>query len=233
LRGVFVKNWIVRLLFAGLAVWATLPGAALAQCAKMKPTRPGEVYLLRGLGNIFSLGLDEMGQDYTKFGVENCIFNHSVWESLANDIIERSYRRQVNFPVIIIGHSLGAGAAPRLATRLGKAGIPISYVVMFDPVEPTLVGANVAEVINYYLPKRQDNKVYGSDQFTGTLQNVNLAKFGGFTHLNVDYDKGLRRAIYEKSLALSDAAAAERAAAAAQQSAPPAVVAPPRRTVGR
>ncbi len=206
---------VLRNLVLAVAALVLLSGTAAAQCAKVKPTRPGEVYLLRGLANIFSLGLDEMGQYYSKLGMENCVFNHSVWESLANDLLERSYRGDVNYPVIIIGHSLGAGAAPKLATRLGKAGIPVSYVVMFDPVEPTLIGANVTEIINYYLPKRSDNKLYPGQSFDPaiqTLSNVNVAKFGGFTHLNIDYNTGLRKTIYTKSVGYSDAVLAQKAA---------------------
>lgn len=184
---------------------AGLAGAAQAACAKVKQTRPGEVYLLRGLANIFSLGLDEMGKQFTSYGMENCVFNHSVWQSLANDILERSYKGEVNFPVIIIGHSLGAGAAPQLATTLGKHGVPTAYVVMFDPVEPTRAGANVQEIINFYLPKRQDNLVRPTGDFTGKLSNVNLARFGGFTHLNIDYNKDLRRIVYRRTLELSQA----------------------------
>ncbi len=214
-------NSIFRNVMLAFVAMFLFTGAASAQCAKMKPTRPGEVYLLRGLANIFSLGLDEMAQYYTKLGMENCVFNHSVWESLANDILERSYRGEVNFPVIIVGHSLGAGAAPRLATRLGKAGIPVSYVVMFDPVEPTLVGGNVQEIVNYYLPKRQDNKLYPGQTFQGVLENVNVSKFGGFTHLNIDYNTGLRKTIYSKSVQYSDAVLAEKAAAQQQPAAEP------------
>ena len=192
------------LLAAMLLVAVALPTDASAQCARIKPTRPGEVYLLRGLANIFSLGLDEMGKDLSKAGIENCVFNHSVWESLADDIKERSYKGEVSYPVIIIGHSLGAGAAPRLATRLGKQGIPVTYVVMFDPVEPTVVGANVLEIINYYLPKRKDNKLYPGQTFDGLLENVNMAQYGGFTHLNIDKNKQLHRLIYEKIALMTD-----------------------------
>lgn len=187
-------------------VAAASPDPAAAACANVKPTRPGEVYLLRGLANIFSLGLDEMGKQFSQYGMENCVFNHSTWQSLVNDIVERSYQGQVSYPVIIIGHSLGAGAAPQMATRLGRQGIPVSYVVMFDPVEPTVVGANVEQIVNYYLPKRKDNRLYAGSGFTGELENVDVGKFGGFTHLNIDYNKSLRRAIYSRSLELSDLA---------------------------
>ena len=204
-----MKRVILSVAMSAAITLMTMPFSSEAQadCARIKPTRPGEVYLLRGLANIFSLGLDEMGKDLAKAGIENCVFNHSVWESLADDIKERSYKGEVSYPVIIIGHSLGAGAAPRLATRLGKQGIPVTYVVMFDPVEPTVVGANVLEIINYYLPKRKDNKLYPGQTFDGILENVNMTQYGGFTHLNIDKNKQLHRLIYEKIALMTEPAA--------------------------
>lgn len=165
---------------------------SLANCAKIKPRAPGEVYFMRGLANIFSLGLDQFGKELSKLGVENCVFNHSVWQSLANDIVERSYRGEVSFPVIIIGHSLGANIAPKMATIIGRHNIPVAYVVMLDPVEPTFVGKNVEEIRNYYLPKRNDNTLHPLQDFGGDLENVNVKRFGGFDHFNIDENRQLR-----------------------------------------
>ncbi|MCB1462630.1 MAG: hypothetical protein KDJ90_09460 [Nitratireductor sp.] len=165
---------------------------SLANCAKIKPRAPGEVYFMRGLANIFSLGLDQFGKELSKLGVENCVFNHSVWQSLANDIVERSYRGEVSFPVIIIGHSLGANIAPKMATIIGRHNIPVAYVVMLDPVEPTFVGKNVEEIRNYYLPKRNDNTLHPLQDFDGDLENVNVKRFGGFDHFNIDENRQLR-----------------------------------------
>lgn len=180
----------------GLAVLcaALFAGASesLANCAKIKPRAPGEVYFMRGLANIFSLGLDQFGKELSKLGVENCVFNHSVWQSLANDIVERSYRGEVSFPVIIIGHSLGANIAPKMATIIGRHNIPVAYVVMLDPVEPTFVGKNVEEIRNYYLPKRNDNTLHPLQDFGGDLENVNVKRFGGFDHFNIDENRQLR-----------------------------------------
>jgi hypothetical protein len=191
------------ILVAVLAATA-LPQAAAAECAKVRSTRPGEVYLLRGLANIFSLGLDGMGKEFSKLGIENCVFNHSVWQSLGDEIIERSTRGEISEPIVIVGHSLGAGAAPRLATMLGKRNVKVSYVVMMDPVEPTVVGRNVRQIVNYYLPKRKDNKLYAGNDFDGELDNVNVARFGGFDHFNIDENRSLQKLIEARTLELSD-----------------------------
>lgn len=183
---------IVRIIVLMMLAFAGFTGTAQAQCAKIKPTQPGEIYFMRGLANIFSLGLDAFGQEVSKAGIENCVFNHSLWQSVVNDVVERSYRGQVSYPVVIIGHSLGANIAPRMATAMGRSGVPVSYVVMLDPVEATVVGRGVREIYNYYLPKRQDSLLYPGSEFDGFLENVNVAKFGGFDHFNIDKNRQLR-----------------------------------------
>ncbi len=116
----------VFLLF--LATAGALPAGAHAACAKITPTQPGEVYLMRGLANIFSLGLDQYGKELSSRGIENCVFNHSHWQSIVNDIVERSYRNAVSEPIMIVGHSLGAGVAPKMATSLARHNIAVAYV---------------------------------------------------------------------------------------------------------
>jgi hypothetical protein len=190
-----------------IVIGAVLSGPAQAACAKITPTKPGEVYLMRGLANIFSLGLDEYGKELSKRGIENCVFNHSTWQSLVNDIIERSYNGQVSEPIMIVGHSLGAGVAPKMATALAKHNIAVAYVAMLDPVEPTRVGGEVEEIINYYLPKRnKDNHLYPGQGFSGDLENINAQKFGGVDHFNIDEKPNLKGVILTKVVEKSDAA---------------------------
>lgn len=200
-----LKKLLVSFALAPLTI-GMLPSNLHAACAKITPTRPGEIYLFRGLANIFSLGLDEMGKEYSAYGIENCVFNHAHWESVTNDILERSYKGTLSGPIIIVGHSLGAGIAPRMATTLGKNGIEVDFVVMFDPVERTTVGANVDQIVNYYLPKRKDNKLYPRTDFEGELLNVNVARGGGFNHFNIDKNRGLRDRINARVLELADEA---------------------------
>lgn len=193
-----------RTLLLCLLLGATAMPAA-ANCARISPTQPGEIYFMRGLANIFSLGLDSFAKEMSELGVENCVFNHSHWQSLVADIAERGYHGTLSPPIVIIGHSLGANIAPRMATEIGSFDIPVAYVVMLDPVEPTVVGANVEEIFNYYLPKRRDTRVHGTSGFTGVLENVNLKRFGGFDHFNVDENRQLRDVMKRRIVELIEA----------------------------
>ncbi len=187
---------------------ATISSANVAQanCAKIKPKRPGEVYLIRGLANIFSLGMDASGKNFSSMGIENCVFNHKHWRSVADDIVERNRKGQVSFPIVIIGHSLGANVTPQLATLVGSHNIEVSYAVMLDPVEPTSVGRNVKKIVNYYIPKSNKNKrLSPKADFKGVLENIDVRKFGGFDHFNIDEDKRLQKVMYTYTLELSNA----------------------------
>jgi hypothetical protein len=185
-------------------------GNAVAECSKFKPTRPGEVYLWRGLANIFSLGMDEMGKQFSKMGIDNCVYNHSGWKGAAQDLVERSkVKNGISYPVVIIGHSLGAGVSPLMATYLAERGIPVSYVVMYDPVEPTKVGGKVEEIVNYYIYKPNKDKILKPmPDFTGTLENIDMSGRKDIDHFNIDKKPDLHKVAYSKVIELSDAAIA-------------------------
>ena len=104
-----------------------------------------------------------------------------------------------DYTLRIVGHSLGAGVAPKMATALARHNIAVAYVAMLDPVEPTQVGGEVEEIINYYLPKKKkDNKLYASSDFSGELDNVNPRKFGDIDHFNIDENRNLKGVILTK-----------------------------------
>jgi thioesterase domain-containing protein len=201
---------VMALIAASLGSIA-LSQPATAACTKFKPTRPGEVFLWRGLANVFSLGMDAMGEDFSRLGIENCVYNHSGWKAAAEDLIERSKQKNgISYPIIIIGHSLGAGASPEMATYLGKRGIPVAYVVMYDPVVPTQVGPNVQEVVNYYIKKPNKDKIlYPMADFTGQLDNIDLSSRRDIDHFNIDKRPELHKIAYQRTLELTDAAATQ------------------------
>lgn len=172
---------------------AGLPDQAFAKCADIRASKPGEVYFMRGLANIFSLGLDAFAKEVSLLGIENCVYNHRHWQAVVNDIVERNYENRISEPIIIVGHSLGANIAPVMASSIGSHNIEVQYVAMLDPVEPTQVGPNVVEIVNYYIPKSKDTLLRPRNGFSGTLENVNLRSWrDGFDHFNIDEKPSLR-----------------------------------------
>jgi len=146
---------------------------------KGRVTRTGEIYLLRGLANVFSRGMDVMGARLVRKGVDARVYNHAAWKDLAENIVARKKKGTVSYPIIIMGHSLGANASVKMAKYLGDRGVRVSYVVAFDPTVTTKVGKNVRHVINYYLPNDDHtNIVRKAAGFKGSLTNRRVTKIG-------------------------------------------------------
>lgn len=172
---------------------AMVPSAASSK-SRYVAKRPGEVIFLRGLANIFSLGLDTLSEELKKYGVYSQVYNHKAWEQVGKQLIAKSRKGELSYPVVIIGHSLGAGASPKLATMLGREGIAVQYMVMLDAVEPLPVTNYVVDAINYYLPKKRgQNLVTPSRDFEGHYENINvMERLAGIDHFNIDENETLR-----------------------------------------
>ncbi len=207
----FSKSLVVKSLAVSLAIiMASLPTLAEAK-SRYIAKRPGEVVFLRGLANIFSLGLDTLSDELKKYGVYSYVHNHQAWEKIGQQIIAKSRKGQLSYPVVIIGHSLGAGASPKLATMLGREGIAVQYMVMLDAVEPLPVTNYVVDAVNYYLPKRRgQNLISASNSFEGEYANVNVSKgYAGIDHFNIDENEILRGKMTKRIFELIEAEEAQ------------------------
>jgi predicted esterase len=160
-----------------------------------------QIVLMRGLANVFSRGMDEMSERLTGLGFQPRLINHRGWQ-VAADTIAQNYRNGNRAPIIIIGHSLGANAAFRLAKRLQGQNIPVAYVAVFDPTQSLAVPANVDTFVNFYLnrtgrparfsPTRHESKV-----------NLNLTTSPGMTHTNIDQTPRLQRIVIDRILQIT------------------------------
>ncbi|MCP5094679.1 MAG: hypothetical protein GY943_03915, partial [Chloroflexi bacterium] len=70
-------------------------------------------------------------------------------------------------------------------------GIPVSFVVAFDPTVTTFAGAKVKRVVNYYLPNGK-NRVRRGRGFTGKLANINVSNIRDITHTTVEKTRKLQ-----------------------------------------
>lgn len=189
----------------GISIAITAPLATPAQAQGSK--RPGEVVFLRGLANIFSLGLDTLSKELNKYGVNSYVKNHQAWENIGRDIIRKHRKGRLSYPVVIIGHSLGAGASPRLALMLATEGIAVDYMVTLDAVETLPVRNYIREAWNYYLPRRdRKNELRPHGDFEGVYTNVNVKKaYPGIDHFNIDENEILRGIMTKRIFELIDA----------------------------
>jgi pimeloyl-ACP methyl ester carboxylesterase len=168
---------------------------AMAQSAQGTSQARAHVYLLRGLMNIFSLGMDSLAEELSKRGVYATVSNHSEWQSLA-DQAAANYKARKEDPIILIGHSLGADAVIQMAAYLNRKNIPLALVMPFDGTTSFSTPANVGRLVN--LTQRKYAYMRPGPGFHGTLANVDVSADSSIDHINIDKSPRLHaRAIRE------------------------------------
>jgi hypothetical protein len=193
-----VRNWLgVSALALALALGAGLSASAqdapaadsaAKPAAKSAPKRAaqsgtGHVYLLRGLLNIFSLGMDDLAAKIQAKGISASVHNHSEWQGLADDIAAK-YKAGKHGPIILVGHSLGADAVMFMGEYLGKKGVPVALLVPFDGTGSFAASSNVQRVMN--LTQRDYAYMRKGSGFRGELSNIDVSNQAGIDHINID-----------------------------------------------
>jgi len=191
-----MKGWwrvtVIGVLVAGMMI-------ALGSNPGMAEPR-AHVYLLRGLMNIFSLGMDTLADELNRRGVYATVDNHAEWQSLA-DQAAANYKAGKEGPIIIIGHSLGADAAMEMGNYLGARGVPVALVVPFDGTQSLSAGPGVARVLN--LTQRDYAYMRRGAGFSGTLTNVDLSGDPNIDHLNIDKSPRLHARVIGEVLSIA------------------------------
>lgn len=135
------------------------------------------VYVMRGWLDVFSTGMDDLAAKMKARGINAIPMSHSDHLAVAAEIIAR-HKKGIKERPVLIGHSLGANATVSMATELGKAGIHVPLIVMFDPTaEQLAVPSNVGRAVNFF----QSNNGWGvkvgrGTGFRGKLENIDLHK---------------------------------------------------------
>jgi len=158
-----------------LPVVVMTAGAWSAASAATTPGMHKKVYLLRGLTNVLSPGLDQLNEDLQRRNIDVTIANHAFSDSLASEAIEGCKSGRIG-SVVLVGHSLGGSAAVSMAEQLRRAGLHVALIVTIDPVVKTVVPGNVRLLKNFYLSSGVGTTVERSGHFHGMLQNVDMGK---------------------------------------------------------
>lgn len=216
------SNPVVTARFAGLssraAVWSVpLRAAAIAVlllgvlplsagAAHATPAAPGvHVYLVRGLLNIFSLGLDEIGAKLEQQGIKVSLHNYLAWASIADDAAAE-YKSGRATTIILVGHSSGATSLPDIVARLDQQGVPVKLAIGLDSIYHTSLAGRVGRYINFYVANGAGKRVEKDKKFSGTLDNVDVENVPGISHLSIDKNQ----LIQNKVIAAIDAVALGR-----------------------
>ena len=173
-----------------VAGFGTTPGMAQSRA---------HVYLLRGLMNIFSLGMDTLAEKIQHRGIYATVHNYSEWQTLA-DHAAAAYHAGTEGPIIIIGHSLGADAVMQMSAYLGRKGVPVALAVPFDGTQSFATPSNVGRVLN--LTHADYGRVYRGAGFHGSIANVDVSSDHNIDHLNIDKSARLHAQVIGAILAV-------------------------------
>ena len=185
------------------AVFALAVGIAAAFGASSGAAQPpprAHVYLLRGLLNIFSLGMDSLAEELKRRDVDATVHGYAEWQTLA-DQAAADYKAGKKPPIILIGHSLGADSVMEMAAYLGRKGVPVALVVPFDCTKSFAASDNVARVLNL---THSGTYTYmrGGPGFHGTLTNVDVSSDPDIDHINIDKSPQLHARVVAEVLAV-------------------------------
>jgi len=166
---------------------------------------PGEsnahVYLVRGVLNIFSLGMDEIAAKLQQQGIAATVHNHMMWASIADDAAAEYKSGRVK-TIVLVGHSSGATSLPDIVARLDQQGVPVKLAIGLDSVFRTSLAGRVGRYVNFYVANGAGTRVEKTRDFQGTLENVDVEKLPGVSHLTIDKNQLMQ----QKIIAAIDAA---------------------------
>ena len=149
--------------------------ASVAPQAPKAKAHVVHIYLLRGLFNVFSTGMDGIRDKLKARHLNATVHSHLFWSTLADEAID-DYRYGRVDTIIIMGHSAGATNAVDMANKIGGAGVPVALVVALDPsMRATVNSSNVRWVVNLFLPSGMYGlRVNKTQDYTGKVENIEL-----------------------------------------------------------
>jgi hypothetical protein len=187
-----------------IALLLVLPIGATTANAVTADAAGAHVYLLRGVLNIFSLGLDDIAAKLRAQGITVTVANYLSWASLADEAAAE-YRSGRTRTIILVGHSSGATALPDMVERLDQLGAPVKLAIGLDSVFHTSLSGHVGRYINYYVANGAGTPVAKTRQFHGELENVDVGN-SGIGHLTIDKNEMMQ----QKVISAIDAVALNR-----------------------
>ncbi|HZQ15103.1 MAG TPA: hypothetical protein VFB31_20025 [Pseudolabrys sp.] len=137
---------------AALAAALIIIGALAANLAEAGGSH---LYIFLGFGNM-SPGLTEFAAKMEKRGIPTTVGSYAAASDFAQDAIAQ-YKRGRLSSIMIIGHSLGGGAAREMAAELKEAGVPVRLVVALDPVGGPDVSSNVQRSVEIIHGDKEDH----------------------------------------------------------------------------
>jgi pimeloyl-ACP methyl ester carboxylesterase len=207
---------LIAVVFLAGSPWQS---ATAKESDRTGASRPYRIYLLKGLADVFSTGMDFLHAKLQARGIVGEVHSHAEWQTLADSAIAR-WRSGAHGPIIIIGHSLGADAAIQMAQKLGDAQVPVALLVAFSPMDSGPANANVARAVTYFQSNSAwHGRITRGNGFHGAMESVDLATAPDITHFNIEKADNLHAATIARVVAI--VGSSHTRAAATRESPPP------------
>jgi hypothetical protein len=189
------RRWLRRLQAAAIALSVmVLPIGTPVEAAVTAPGAGAHVYLLRGVLNIFSMGLDDIAAKLEAQGIPVTVTNYLGWASLA-DQAAADYKSGKVRTIILVGHSSGATVLPDMVARLDQLGAPVKLAIGLDSVFRTSLHGRVGRYINFYIANGNGEPVKPTTGLHGKLENVNVQSVPGVGHLTIEKNEIMQRKV--------------------------------------
>ncbi|WP_027544689.1 hypothetical protein [Bradyrhizobium sp. WSM2254] len=186
-----IRVWAMCLLL--LSAVAMSPTTAKAAPTSQAAAATTHVYLLRGVLNIFSLGLDTIGSRLQAQGIPVTVANFVSWSSLADEAAT-AYKAGRIKTIVLVGHSSGATALPDMIAKLNQLGVPVKLAIGLDSVFKTKLSTGAERYINIYIGDGPGEPVRAAAGLRGKLDNVDV-RGTGVGHISIDKNEAIQRRV--------------------------------------
>lgn len=150
------------------------------------------IYLIRGLANVFSQGMDDLAAKLRARGYNATVHEYGAWNVIAAEIVANQRASAGRHRAVVIGHSLGANAVTDIVNAVGRNGASVALAVAFDPTVRQQLAGGAQRYVNFF----QSNNGWGASitaapGYRGRLENIDLRQQGSLSHFNIDKDPRL------------------------------------------
>lgn len=189
------RRWLRPLTaFAVVFLLLAVPSGARAQGPSASKST-AHVYLLRGVLNVFSMGMDQIAYQLEQRGIATTVTNYLLWSSVADDAAA-AYKSGKVRTIILVGHSSGATALPDMVDRLTRLGAPVKLAIGLDSVFQTTLSGKVGRYINFYIGNGAGTRVARGKNLQGELSNVDVENIpGGVGHVTIDKNEIIQQKV--------------------------------------
>ncbi|MFN0052316.1 MAG: thioesterase domain-containing protein [Planctomycetales bacterium] len=133
----------------GLVLLVMLAANGCCLCGPLGSSREPNVFVLRGVAGYWP-GVEAFEEDLCDAGVCPTTAIPEVYPHLADRIAEERESGRLRGPLVLVGYSLGANAAIKIAQRLDERGIDVDKLVLLETTLNDEIPANVHSCFNVY-----------------------------------------------------------------------------------